>query len=89
MPIIKSAKKRAKQNLARKVKNYELRTMVKTNMKKVLSFVDAKDQTSASKALSVAYKVIDTASKKNVLHQNNAARKKSRLAKAVATIQKK
>ena len=44
----------------------------------------AENMEAANKAMSAAYSKIDKAVKRNVLHRNNGARKKSRLAKAMA-----
>jgi len=82
MPITKSAIKAAKQAKKREARNKSLKTKMKTFIKKVL--VLSKDNVDeAKKVLPKAYSVIDTASKKNIIHPNNAARKKSQLAKAV------
>lgn len=83
MPIIKSAKKRVKQAEKKQIRNYTWRAKVKTYMRKVLDATKKGDKTAAEKYLKEAYSVIDTALKKNILHRNNAARKKSLLARAV------
>lgn len=85
MPLIKSAKKKARQALTHYERNQATRTKVKTFMKKVLVLSKTQPE-EARKLLSEAYSVIDTAEKKHLLHANNAARKKSRLARAVATV---
>ena len=86
MPIIKSAKKKARQALTHYDRNQATRTKVKTYMKKVLTLTKAVKPEDAQKLLKEAYSVIDTACKKHILHPNNAARKKSRLAGTVAAI---
>ena len=48
--------------------------------------VVAKKKEDFSKALSLAYKQLDKAVKKHVIHKNKAARLKSRLAKAAAKV---
>ena len=83
MPLIKSAKKKARQAITHFERNQGTRTKVKTYMKKVLTLSASKPE-EAKKLLAEAYSVIDTASKKHMLHPNTAARKKSRLARAVA-----
>lgn len=85
MPIIKSAKKKARQAIRHFDRNQATRTKVKTYMKKVLTLSKTKPE-DAKKLLSEAYSVLDTACKKHILHPNNAARKKSRLARAVAGV---
>jgi small subunit ribosomal protein S20 len=86
MPIIKSAKKRVKQSTKRQNRNYPLRSEMKTYIKKFLLAVKEGKKEEAEKLLQKTYKIIDTAAKKNIIHKNNAARKKSRLAKALAHI---
>lgn len=86
MPIIKSAKKRVKQAEKRRQRNFPIRSSMKTHIKKVLLLAKEGKKDEAQKELPVTYKIIDTAAKKNIIHINNAARKKSRLAKAIANI---
>lgn len=83
MPITKSAKKAMRQQYARTERNKGIKTVVKTFMKKVLE-LSKDDPENAKKLLPKAYNVIDTAAKKNIIHPNNADRKKSRLARAVS-----
>ncbi len=83
MPVIKSAKKKARQALRHLERNKATRTKVKTYLKKVMTLSKSNVE-EAKKLLPEAYSVIDTAKKKNVLHKNNADRKKSLLARAVA-----
>lgn len=87
MPIIKSAKKRVHQSEVRRKRNFATRKKVKAAIKEVDVLVKEKNTEEAKKKLSIAYKVIDTATKKNVLHRNNAAHKKAKLARQVKEIQ--
>lgn len=84
MPILKSAKKALKQNITRRARNFDTRRLVKDASKDFLTNAKKMSPEEAQKALQKAYKVIDTAAKKRVLHKNTAARKKSRLAKLAA-----
>lgn len=86
MPIIKSAKKRVKQAEKRRQRNYPVRSLMKTNMKKVLEAATHGKKEEAEKLLPGTYKIIDTAAKKNIINKKNAANKKSRLARAIARI---
>ena len=91
MANIKSSKKRvlvAERNYER---NVAFKSSIKTAVKKVLELANAKekDQDAVKAALSVAYKLCDKAVSKGVLHRNTAARKKSRLTKALNKIQAK
>lgn len=84
MPIIKSAKKRAKQALVRQARNYNVRTAVRKSMREIMDTCKTGDQAAAEKLLPKAYKAIDTAAKKNVMTKNTAARRKSLLARTIA-----
>ncbi|OUN29373.1 30S ribosomal protein S20 [Blautia sp. An46] len=83
---IKSAKKRILVNRTKAERNKSIRSAVKTSIKKVEAAVAAKDKEAAAAALKVAISTIDKAATKGVYHKNNAARKVSRLAKAVNTL---
>lgn len=89
MPIIKSAKKRASQALVRQARNYNARTAVRKSLRAIADAVKAGDMSVAEKGVAQAYKVIDTAAKKNVLHKNTAARRKALVARMVSGIESK
>ncbi len=82
MPITKSAKKAMRQTQTRTERNKSTKTMVKTFEKKVMVLSKSNPE-EAKKILPKAYKVMDTACKKNLLHKNTVARKKSKMAKAI------
>ena len=84
MANIKSAKKRILVNRIKAERNKSIRSAVKTSIKKVEAA--AKDKEAAAVALKDAISTIDKAATKGVYHKNNAARKVSRLAKAVNTL---
>ena len=84
MPLTKSAIKRAKQNAVRQDRLRPYRTRMKTVMRKFADAVKAGKKDEAAKLLPEAYKVIDTAAKKNLIHPKNASNKKSLLARMVA-----
>lgn len=83
MARIKSAIKRHKQSLKRRARNRHVRSTVRTAVKAVRSAVDEKDVPRAQEALREAAAAIARAGAKGVLHWKTAARKASRLAKAV------
>lgn len=90
MPNIKSAEKRVQIAERNRLKNKTYSSAVKTLMKKCMSAVDKYAATPSDEALqdvktslSAATSKIDKAVKTGVLHRNNAARKKSNLARAV------
>lgn len=80
---IKSAKKRILVTETRAARNKSIRSAVKTSIKKVEAAVVAKDKDAAQVALLAATSEISKAASKGVYHKNNAARKVSRLTKAV------
>jgi small subunit ribosomal protein S20 len=86
MPIIKSAKKKARQAKRHEERNKATRSRVKTFIKKIM-ILSKTDPAGAKKLLPEAYSVMDTACKKHMLHKNNADRKKSLLARTVARAQ--
>ena len=86
MANIKSAKKRILVNRTKAERNKSIRSAVKTSIKKVEAAVAAKDKEAAAAALKVVISTIDKAATRGVYHKNNAARKVSRLAKAVNTL---
>ncbi|HED66413.1 MAG TPA: 30S ribosomal protein S20 [Planctomycetes bacterium] len=81
MPNNKQAKKRVRQNEKRAAENKVTRTSMRTAMKKVLKAETAEE---AEKALPMAMKRIDKAAKKNIIHDNTAARYKSRMSRTAA-----
>lgn len=83
---IKSAKKRILVAQTRNERNKSAKSAVKTAIKKVEAAVAANDKAAAETALVAAISIIDKAAKKGIYHKNNAARKVSRLTKAVNTL---
>ena len=86
MTNIKSAKKRILVNQTKAARNKAIRSAVKTSIKKVDAAVAANDKAAANAALTDAISTISKAASKGVYHKNNAARKVSRLSKAVNSI---
>ena len=91
MANIKSAIKRVEVAERNRLRNKAHKSVVRTLMKKYFVAVEKhtatpSDDTSAEvqKCMNEAYKKIDKAVQKGVLHRNNGANKKSRLAKAIA-----
>ena len=86
MANIKSAKKRVLVSKVRYDRNKDIKSSVKTAIKKVEAAVAAGNKEEAAKLLLDATSTIDKAASKGVYHKNNAARKVSRLAKAVSAM---
>ena len=77
MANIKSQIKRNRQNEKRRTRNKAIRSEVNSRVKSTLK--SAESGQSDEEALRIAIKKIDKAARKNILHKNTAARKKSRL----------
>ena len=89
MPLIKSAKKQMRQSLKHRVRNYRVRTDLKLVIKEVMEVARHDKKEDAQKAVQKAYKIIDTAAKKGIIHSNNADRKKSHMARLIADMGQK
>lgn len=80
MPNIKSAIKRVKVNAKANAANSQAKSAMRTTVKKAENAV-AENAGNAQELLQAAYKSLDKAASKGLIHKNAAARKKSRLAK--------
>jgi small subunit ribosomal protein S20 len=78
MPHSKQAKKRNRQSEERRLRNKNVKSRMKTAMKRVTKAAEGERPT----ALAEAQKRIDKAAKTSAIHKNAAARLKSRLARA-------
>jgi small subunit ribosomal protein S20 len=76
LPNIKAAEKWARQTDKRTTRNKDVKTRLKTVFKKAVTSPDSE----LSKNVESQF---DKAAKTGVIHKNKAARKKSRLAKAI------
>jgi small subunit ribosomal protein S20 len=83
---VPSAEKRNRQRIKRRARNlYHLNTM-RTYVKRVRTALDAKNADEARTAFAVAVPHIDKAAQKGVIGRKTAARTKSRLAHALASL---
>lgn len=87
MANIASAKKRARQSEERRKHNAAQRSMLRTQIKKVVIAIEKKDKDAASAAYQAAVPVIDRMADKGVIHKNKAARHKSRLNSQIQGLQ--
>ncbi|WP_277211550.1 30S ribosomal protein S20 [Isoptericola croceus] len=83
MANIKSQIKRIKTNEKARLRNKTVKSELKTHVRKVRAAVDAGDKEAATAALQTATRKLDKAVSKGVIHTNQAANRKSALAKAV------
>ena len=82
LPNIKSAIKRVKVSKVKTLNNVMRKSALKTTIKKAKEAIENKDSLSLE-ILKRAASTIDKAASKNILHKNTAARRKSKLAKAL------
>ncbi|PTC01161.1 30S ribosomal protein S20 [Thalassospira xiamenensis] len=79
MANIKSAKKRAVQAEKNRRHNASRRSMMRTQLKKVLTAVEAGDKAAAQQAFADLTPILDRYAGKGLIGKNKAARHKSRL----------
>lgn len=83
MPNIKSAKKRVKVTATKTLRNKMFKSQMKTTVKKFNAAVESGDKAAAAEAYKVAVIVVDKAVKRNIIHKNAAAHKKSQFTVAL------
>ena len=80
MPITSSAKKALRASKHKAAFNLKRKDAISDVIKKIKKLVVAKKVKEAQALLPSAFQAIDKACKTKMIHKNNAARKKSRLA---------
>lgn len=83
---IKSAKKRVLVTEKKTQQNKAVKSALKTQIKKFLSAVNAGDKETATALYPETVSAIDSAASKGIIHKNNAANKKAKLAKRLAAL---
>jgi small subunit ribosomal protein S20 len=83
---IKSQIKRNKTNEKARLRNKAVRSSLKTAVKKFRTAADAGDTAAAITLLAAASRSLDKAASKGVIHKNQAANRKSALAKQLDKI---
>lgn len=86
MANIKSQKKRILTNEKARARNAAYRSELKTLIRKVHEAVAAGNKEAATAALASASRKLDKAVSKGVLHKNQAANRKSGIAKRVGSL---
>ena len=81
MPNIKSAGKRMRQNIRRRLRNRGVRGRMRTQIKSFSQLLEEEKIEEARNMLQDLYSVIDKTASRGVIHANTAARYKSRLTK--------
>lgn len=85
---IKSAIKRNRQNKKRRLRNRVYRGQARTFIRDARVELVEENLEGAREATFKAVKALDKAAEKGVIHKNNAARRKSRLMKQLAALEK-
>ena len=66
--------------------NLDIKTALKKTTKKFLASVKDKDKEKAQSNLNELYKKLDKVTKRNILHKNTVARRKSKFSKQLASL---
>lgn len=83
MPIKKASAKHARQSIRRTIENRKVKNQLHDEIKKARKLITAgKKDEAKTKVLKLA-KLLDKASRKHIIGKNTAARRKSRLMKAL------
>jgi len=85
---IKSQIKRNRQNEKRRLRNRIFRGRARSFVKKARLAIESGDLEAARAATRQAISALDKAAEKGIIHKNNASRRKSRLMKQLAALEK-
>lgn len=88
MANIKSQIKRNKQNEKRRLRNRVYRGSARIAVRDARSAMTSGDAEEAKTAVLQAISALDKAAEKGVIHKNNASRRKGRLMKRLAALEK-
>lgn len=83
MPITKSTRKNVRKSSKRAIQNAKKIREMKNTLKKIKALISQGKKEEAKKLLPQVYKILDKAGKTGLIKKNTAARKKSRIAKAI------
>ena len=86
MANIKSQIKRIRTNEKRRQRNLAVKSELKTLVRRTREAVEAGDKEAAIEALRIASRKLDKAVSKGVIHRNQAANLKSKLARRVQSL---
>ena len=85
MPLIKSAKKRMRQDEKKRIRNKAIRNEARNQVKKINKLFLAGNIEEARKIQPETVRLIDKTASKGIWHKNKAARIKSRIAKKLVS----
>jgi small subunit ribosomal protein S20 len=84
VPNIKQQKKRMRLAVKQRLRNRQVKSSIHTLFRKLETSLADDDQAATTVVVAQLTSTIDKAAAKGVIHANNAARKKSRVARMVA-----
>jgi small subunit ribosomal protein S20 len=84
---IKSQIKRNKQNEKARLRNKAVKSELRTSVRRFREAAEAEDAVAANEAMRAAGRLLDRAASKGVIHKNQAANRKSALARRAAQLQ--
>ena len=84
MANTRSAEKRNRQSQKRRIRNIQVRTGLRSALKKAREAVAQREPGALKQAVQAAVRTLDRAASKGVIHKNAASRRISRLARAAA-----
>ena len=87
MANIKSQIKRNRQNETRRQRNKAVKSELKTHVRHFREAAESGDASAAAEAVRKASRELDKAASKGVIHKNQAANRKSAIAKQAAKLQ--
>lgn len=86
MANIKSQKKRIRTNEKARLRNKDVKSSVKTAVRKFREAADSGDAAAATALAREATRALDKAASKGVIHKNQAANRKSSISKRAAAL---
>ena len=86
MPTSLSAKKRLRQNVVRRARNRSIKSAVRSQVRRVREAIAAGDVELSETEFRSAARQLDRAAARNVIHDNAAARTKSRLSAKIMAV---
>lgn len=86
MGIKSSTIKRERQSVERRLRNRAVKSKVHTAFLNLTEAINSKNRENVEARLRIYMSEVDKAVKRNILHKNNGARKKSRIVKKIKTV---
>lgn len=87
MPNHSATEKSLRKNAKRHFFNSQVRSKIRTLIKKVRAAIVEKNVESARTSFKQVASALDTAAKRHIIHPNNAARRKSRLQRQISQLE--